>query len=334
MKRILAILTTVSFLAGCSGAGGPAEYARTEPLMSTFVQLKASSSERSAGELKSAVDGVFDLARELEERFSVYAAGSEINRLNLSKRMEVSPELFALLKEAKRISRLTGGEFDVTVAPVLKDKGFYADMPSAVRESIPDGLSGIGWENIELEDETSLATLRNNAWVDLSGIAKGYIVDSMVSFLREKGVDFFMINAGGDIFCARKTDGAPWRVGLREPGRNSIIITLDLKDMAVATSGDYENVIMDKRTGRAVSHIIDPSDDEAKPEVPSSVTVIAPTCVEADALATGMMAMGEARALKAADGMEGVEIITAAGTGRGKGLHFSRGAEKFISGAR
>ena len=329
MRRISFLLITALLMGGCSGAAGPAEYARTEPLMSTYVQVKASSIRYSAGELKNIVEAALSLARDMDEKLSVYRPGSELNGLNLSKKRKVSRELYALLERSKMVSSLTEGEFDVTVAPVLKRNGFYDDMPREILDNVPAELSGVGWRNIELNAPDE-ARLLNGAWVDLSGIAKGYIVDVMSSYLEEKGVSDFMVNAGGDIYCGSKR-GGPWKVGLRRPGGEEVLMALDVERMAVATSGDYENVVFDENTGKALSHIIDPSGDLPMPEVPSSVTVIASECALADALATGMMAMGPERALDLADRTEGVEIIAVGGSPGGDEILFSKNAEKFVS---
>jgi len=102
--------------------------------------------------------------------------------------------------------------------------------------------------------------------------------------------------------------------------------------MAVATSGDYENVVIDRKSGEYISHIIDPSGEKAKREIPSSITVIAPTCAEADALATGMMAMDKDKAIALADTLKDVEIIAIECPGGRRSMNFSKGAAKYVVG--
>jgi thiamine biosynthesis lipoprotein len=311
MKKLLCVTTAALVLTGCS-AQGPKSYTRTVPVMNTFVQVKViSDTGRSRGELKRIVDGSLALARDLEKKFSIYDPKSEINRLNIGKKLRVSDELFDLLSKANRISELTGGEFDITIAPVMKANGFYGDMPRELLGRIPAGTGGVGWQNVALSYKGRTVSLKNKAWVDLSGIAKGYIVDRMAAFLREKGVKSFLVNAGGDIYCSEKEKDGSWNVGLREPGTSRILISIPIKDNAIATSGDYENVALDKDTGEKMSHIVDPAGRRMIREKASSVTVIAPTCTKADALATAFMAMGRERALELADGMKNITVIVA-----------------------
>lgn len=332
MKRAICIFFSVIVFTGCSRIEGKNDYSRTVALMDTFVQVKVVASGHRREELVKTVDEVLERARELEKKFSAFDPESEVNALNTAGMRKVSPVLFDLIKKAGKISLITDGEFDITVAPVLKADGFYKNMPAQIRDKIPDGFDGVGWKNVVLKPGSRNILLRNGAWIDLSGIAKGYIVDQMSGFLREKGVTGFLINAGGDIYCGAKGASDVWKIGVREPGQRKIVITLDVKDMAVATSGDYENVVVDKETGKPISHIIEASHDKARGEVPSSITVIASTCTEADALATGMMAMGRERAIALADNMEDVSIIVIECPGGRQTMDFSRDAAKYLAG--
>jgi len=318
-------------LSGCSRAEAPAVYGRTEPIMGTFVQVKVSAPGLSAEELSGLVDGAMSEAREMEKIFSAFDPASEINRLNAAGGGEASGELFRMIAESIRISRLTGGEFDVTVSPLLKADGFYAAMPAGLRASMPDTPESVGWMNIKLSGDGKTIELDKRAWLDLSGIAKGYIVDRMAEALKAGGAADVMVNAGGDIYCGVKSGGVKWRIGIREPGGGTVVLALEVSGAGVATSGDYENVVEDRKTGKMIAHIIDPSRDEAIPERFSSVTVIAPTCTEADALATGMMAMGPDRALELADRLDGIEMIYVEGKGPSARITLSAGADAYIA---
>ncbi|MEA3489664.1 MAG: FAD:protein FMN transferase [Candidatus Omnitrophota bacterium] len=329
-KRLIPFILAVLLTAGCSSGDSSGVYSRTEPLMGTFVQVKAAGPDLSRAKFRIAVDGAFELARKLETRFSVFDPSSEVNLLNISGRLRTSPELYDLIKESNDVSRITGGEFDITVSPALKADGFYKEMPAQVRDKMPDSFEGVGWRNIELDAGGGSVTLRNRAWIDLSGIAKGYIVDRMTGYLKEREVTELMINAGGDIYCGSGKNGEKWKVGVRKPASGDIILVLGIEDMAVATSGDYENVVFDRKKGEVISHIIDPSTDEAKAEIPSSVTVIALSCARADALSTGMMAMGRDKALALADSLEDVEIIVVECPEGRHLVSFSGNAERYV----
>ncbi len=331
MKRFIAAVLGLSLVTGCALPGESGRFSRTETLMDTFVQVKAVSASHSREKIAEAVNEAFGLGRQLEKKFSAYDTESEVNALNRAKSLAVSPELFNLLITANRVSLITEGEFDVTVAPVMKANGFYGDMPADLLKDIPDDFSGVDWRNVKIRMDKHKILLVNNAWIDLSGIAKGYIVDRMSDHLRGKGIEGFMVNAGGDMYCGSKGKNGDWRIGVRKPGAKNIVMTLDIGDMAVATSGDYENVAIDKETGEIVSHIVDTRVDKPVKEKASSVTVITPSCARADALATGMMAMGREKALALADTLEDVEIIAIECNPEGQSTYYSRNAKKYLS---
>ncbi|MGB3111349.1 MAG: FAD:protein FMN transferase, partial [Candidatus Omnitrophota bacterium] len=312
-----------------TGSRDTAEYSRTVPLMGTFVQIKAYANGLAGKKLPEEVDEALKLARELEKKFSIWDPGSEINKLNIAGMNVVSLELFNLVNKSKRINHVTGGTFDITVAPILKANGFYEKMPAEIRDKIPDDFGGVGIKNVTLKLDNSI-WLRNGAWIDLSGIAKGNIVDSMIELFKQKDIENVMINAGGDLYCGNKSGKKPWIVGIREPGSEKILLKLAVRDMAVATSGDYENVVIDKKTGEVMSHIIDPFRDKPLKETYSSVTVIAPECTDADALATGMMVMNKEDAISLADQMKDVSIIVVTISGGKRIVDFSEGAEKYV----
>ena len=299
--------------------------------MGTFVQVKAMSRDMNQDDICEAVEGAFTLAREIESKVSVYDAESELNNLNFSGKMKVSLDVLDVLIVAKKINDLTSGAFDPTIAPILKRNGFYGGMPLEVLERIPEGDGGVGFHNVWINTESGVVSLDNGAWLDLSGLVKGYIVDRMASFLKEKGVKIFLVNAGGDIYCAKGPSGKKWRVGIREPGTEEITAVLEIENYAVATSGDYENVIVDGEHRKIISHIADPSLLMTTEMTPLGFTVIGPDCVTADGLATGMTVMGHENALKTAEGIAGVEVIAVISPENEDAVFMSSGADKYIS---
>ena len=126
--------------------------------------------------------------------------------------------------------------------------------------------------------------------MDLGGIAKGYGVDRAVAALRAHGIEHGLVNVGGDLYAlGERPDGSAWRVGVRDardPTR--IERTLELSNAAVATSGDYEQFF--DHAGRRYHHLLDPRTGEPIQTRTHSVTIVQPTCMQADAAATASFA--------------------------------------------
>lgn len=156
-------------------------------------------------------------------------------------------------------------------------------MPEELIDSIPDGTAGVGWENVGIDEARGTVTLQSGAWIDLSGIAKGYIADRMSDLLKEGGIEDFIVDAGGDM-CCRSFRPEGWIIGVRDPRGQDIALKLRMVSGAVATSGDYENV-MPGGDGGFVAHIVDTDTDKVIERRFYSVTVIADTCAKADAFA-------------------------------------------------
>ena len=329
---IISVVIGTLFQTGChSKFAGGVEVSRTVPLMGTFVHVKVISHDIGRKDINGQISKVFSLARTLEEKLSVYDAGSELNKLNFSGSMKVSSDILDVLIAAENINTLTSGAFDPTIAPILKRNGFYNGMPRDILDRIPEDDEGVGFHNVLINKETGFVSLENGAWLDVAGIAKGYIVDKMASFLTARGFETFLVNAGGDIYCGKGPSGKKWRIGIREPGKEEINTVLEMEFCAVATSGDYENFIVDGDYNRTMSHIADPSTLMITETAPLGFTVISPVCVTADGLATGMIVMGAKKALETVECIDGVDlIIISRAEGKGSVL-MSSGSEIFLS---
>ena len=185
--------------------------------------------------------------------------------------------------------QITGGAFDITVKPLIDlfETRFRAGKEPS-RHEIKKVLSATGMEHIRFDGE-SLRLARKNMGITLDGIAKGYIVDCASRLLKEKSVSNHLINAGGDIRTSGMASGNnPWTIALQDPanksGRKSV---LQVGSGAVATSGNYE-VYYDQE--KVFHHIVDTSTG-CSPTRFASVTVKAPTVMEADALSTSIFVM-------------------------------------------
>jgi thiamine biosynthesis lipoprotein len=313
MKKILVvILSTVVFFSGC----GAREFKRTRILMGTLVKISVVDRDKSPEQIKKAIDKAFFEIENIDRLMSVYRSESEVSRLNRLKQgrmMAVSDELLEVIRRSIRISRLSLGAFDLSSAPLVElwgfgRKGKREDLPSP--EEIKESLSTVGYRKIIIDKrKKEIGFAQQGMKIDLGGIAKGYAVDKAIEILKKEKIDNALIDAGGDLYClGLNAKKIPWVIGIKDPRHSwRVIRTLKLRDRACATSGDYENFFL--KNGRRFSHLIDPRTGWPVQNGIISVTVLAPSCLEADALATAVFVLGERKGLKLIDGLAKTEAI-------------------------
>jgi len=288
--------------------------------MGTLVEIKAVAAERPAEEIDRAVEAAFDAVRRVDSLMSTYNEDSELSRVNREAHKEpvqISPETTEVIAKAIELSGKTDGAFDITVMPLLEIWGFAKGGEKSVptQTLIDEKLQFVGCNLIELDSAKREIGLKTEGTsIGLGGIAKGYAVDAAVSSLVAAGVDSAIVNAGGDLYClGNKMPGQGWRVGVRNPAvKNVLLGYVRIADKAIATSGDYENYfIVD---GVRYSHILDPRTGRPSSGGPHSVTVVADTCADADALATAVFVLGRTDGLELLEKLPGTEGIVVTGT--------------------
>jgi FAD:protein FMN transferase len=292
--------------------------------MGTYLELTVS--ETAGGHVLPAA---LDAARRVEERMSYFLPASELSRLNATAAgapVPLSAELRAVLETARATHLLTHGSFDPSVPPLLEAWGFREGRPTRVpsREDVRVALARVGLGRLTLAGDTATLNAQDMA-LDLGGIAKGYGADRAAAALAAAG-QTGLVNAGGDIRAAGpQPDGSPWRIGVRDPLRpDGLLATLELSGAtAVATSGTYEQYA--ELDGRRVSHIVDPRSGETTTEVVSA-TILAPTAMQADALATACIVLPAAEGLRVLATLPGVEgLLVRQRTGGGHAVETTSG---------
>jgi thiamine biosynthesis lipoprotein len=238
---------------------------------------------------------------EVNACFSTYDPQSELARLNASRSTEpvaASAPLVAVLGQALEIARNTDGAFDPTVLPLVNLYGFGPDgrEPRADEAALARAQERIGYTKVEIIDGRSVRKAQPDVEIDLNAIAPGYGVDEVCRALERVQVASYMVEIGGEVRCrGRKPDGAHWLIGIERPPRadeppGGAIETVELDDLALATSGSYRN--FRHAGGKAVHHIFDPRTGRNAPSDVVSVSVRASTCALADGLATALMVLG------------------------------------------
>jgi thiamine biosynthesis lipoprotein len=207
----------------------------------------------------------------------------------------VSPDVRDALVTANQVSEWTSGTFDVTFAALgdlwkfdTQNKDNTVPDPREVAKR----LALINYRDLQVDEKAGTAFLRRKGMrVNLGGIGKGYAVDRAVEILRKRGLENFMIQAGGDLYVSGQKGDRPWRLGIRDPRgpADKIFAALDLSNGTFSTSGDYERFFL--KDGRRYHHIIDVRVGQPAREC-RSVTLVTDRAVIADALAKGVFILG------------------------------------------
>lgn len=311
---LLFIISFILCIAGCER-----RFKETKFLMSTIVEITAVGSEQNC---QQAMEQAFEEIERIDRLMNVYNADSEISRINNSagkSSVQVSSDTLEVINQSLRISSLTGGAFDITILPLMELWEFGEKMEENDLKRVPsdneiqEKLKLVDYRKVAIDAAHSAVMLSSpGRRLDVGGIAKGYAVDKVVQTLKTAGIRSALVNAGGDIYAmGSPPDKDSWKVGIQHPRRRAELLgTLELKDKAVATSGDYENFfevngkrychIMNPRTGRPVEGIM-------------SVTIVAETTTEADALATSVFPLGADDGMKLIEKMDGVDGIIITG---------------------
>ena len=269
-------------------------------LMGTFWEV--TSPDKKAGRI------VFNEVSRIEGLLSKYRKDSEVYRLNETGKLKVSPETFSIIKKSKEISAKTDGAFDITVAPLIDLWGFTGqNFQVPAKHKIDAALKLVGNDKIILhEKDNSVEFKKPGVKIDLGGIAKGFTLDCAVEKLKEAGIKDCLIDAGGQIYALGNKFGKPWKIAVKDPGKNGLAETLVLKNRSASTSADYEQFFV--KDNKSYGHIIDPKTGFPVESNIGAFTVISDNATEADALSTAIFVLGEGKETELLSKFPQVEI--------------------------
>lgn len=255
--------------------------------------------------VQAVVEEAFALVNTSMSTYDPASGISQFNALSAEEPMVMDWDFTYVFNEAARITELSDGAYDVTVAPLVDLWGFGPEGPRVVPgpEQVAALLASVGDGALTWDASTrTLVKHHSDTAIDLSSIAKGYAVDLGADALDDLGFEHFMLEVGGEI----QTRGASprgdlWRIAIERPvgGRGEVQAAIALTDTGVATSGDYRNFF--ELDGQRYSHLIDPRSGYPIAHDLVSVTVIHPSTALADAWATALSIMGSERGLELAE---------------------------------
>lgn len=222
----------------------------------------------NAVRLRAAGEEALDEIDRLEAQLSIYRSGSEIaevNRFAAAEPVRVSPEVFALLERARELSRLTGGAFDITIAPLVRCWGFMrGDGSRPTDEELGAARELVGIERLELnEADCTVRFQRHGMMLDLGSIGKGYALDKAAEILRDAGIERALLHGGTSTLISIGTDadGSPWKIAVdtgdpRDAAEKSVVAVVELVDESLSVSAvSGKSFILE---GKMFGHVLDP----------------------------------------------------------------------------
>jgi len=250
----------------------------------------------------------------IEKLFTTFKEDSQTNQINANAGIEpvkVDREVFDLIERSKRISGITQGAFDISYGSIDKslwnfDKSMTALPDEATAKQL---VRLINYRNIILDKENCTVFLKEKGMrIGFGGIGKGYAAERAKYILKQNGVESGIVNAAGDLTVwGNQPNGKAWTIGIVDPDTaHQPFSSLNVTDMAIATSGNYEKYVM--IGGKKYSHTIDPKTGYPVTGI-KSVTIISPNAEIADAMATPVMVMGISVGLDMINQMKNIACI-------------------------
>ncbi len=290
----------------------PQIFKRSAKLMGNRFELSVVAGDEKWANEK--IDAGIDEIKRIEKLLTTFSDDSETNQINHYAGIApvaVSRETFDLIKRSIRISEVTQGAFDITYGSVDKKLwNFDQNMTSLPdKDTAKQMVRLINFKNIVLDDEKCTVFLRETGMrIGFGGIGKGYAAERAKQIMKQEGVTSGVVNASGDLNAwGVQPNGKKWTIGIANPdSTHEIFSYMDITDLAVATSGNYEKFIM--VDGKKYSHTINPLTGLPVTGI-KSVTIITTNAEIADAMATPVMIMGIKTGLHMINQMKHIEAI-------------------------
>ncbi|MBR2661035.1 MAG: FAD:protein FMN transferase [Clostridia bacterium] len=264
-----------------------------------------------------------------EQKLSRTIEGSDVWKINHAEGqpVEVSDDTVAILQCAGKISGMTGGAFDVTIAPVSTIWDFTsgkAELPDA--EAIARAVELVDYTKITLNGNT--VALPEGMMIDLGGIAKGYIADRIKEYLEKRGVKHAILSFGGNVVAiGDKPDGTAWKVGIQDiDGKTGDYMMVSRNsDGSSVTSGIYERGF--DLDGVRYHHLLSTENGWPVQNELAAVTIFSKSSMEGDALSTAAFVLGTEEGRKLINSLDGIEAVFIS---RDRAVTYSAGAEAYI----
>ncbi len=241
-----------------------------------------------------AIDSILNA---IDLSMSTYQSNSVISAINRGETKAVDDHFWKVWRRSVEVWEETSGLFDVTIYPLISLWNFERKQQRIPDSTAIDSLLQYVGTELVIRAHKDSFSLPENVKLDFNAIAQGYTVDVICDYLEANGIEHYLVEVGGELRTKGKNiDDQIWRIGIEKPEEEKQHETFQkviaLKDAGLATSGSYRKFIEDTLTGMRYSHAVDPITGFATNDPLMSVTVIAPTAMDADAYATALLVMG------------------------------------------
>ena len=227
----------------------------------------------------------------IDDLYSTYKPSSSLSKLNAHQSVterSVPSSLFKMIQQSQSYAYQMNDAFDPSIFPLSQ---FYDFQKRSLNLSLDQVSEAVGIRNIQLVSPNIVLKKNPNVQLDLSSFIKGHAVDQLIRLINEYRITGAYVDIGGEIRASgEKPNNKPWTIGIQSPVDETVISILELNNQAIATSGNYLNYQV--INGQKVGHILDPRTLAPIEHDMLSVSVIANSCMDADAFATGLFVMG------------------------------------------
>ena len=299
-----AAAAAILLIAGCNGenssAAGGQNLVLEGKTMGTSWRVSAAGIDPArADTLRQKIQAQLDADDMQLSTWKTDSALMRFNRTTSTAPWPVPEAMADIVTQSLRIGEKTGGAMDITVGPLVNLWGFGPDKqplktPSAAQIAAAKARTGL--QHLAVINKSGSQYLQKDLpdlYVDLSTVGEGYAADHLAQLMSQEGISRYLVSVGGAL-VSRGTSGrgAPWRVAIQKPTdrENAVQAVVDINGHGISTSGSYRNYY--ELDGRRISHVIDPRTGAPIQHNLVSVTVIAPTALEADGWDTGLMVLG------------------------------------------
>ena len=310
MKKIILLLTAVSVILSASACSSPQ---KSESLSVTGMYFDTVVMVEAWGTDRETLEHCMEMCGTYEQMLSAHIETSEVSAINRAegKPVTVSEETADLIELGCSYGRLSGGLFDITIAPASSLWNFHNSENPCIPDAgeLSEAVSHIDYRCVQVDGCTVTLT-DPEAAIDLGGIAKGYIADRIKEYLESEGVEHALINLGGNMLAVGgRYDGTDFQIGIQKPfaQTGTVLAAVSVSDQSVVSSGNYERYF--EQNGKIYHHILDPGTGYPADTGLYQVTIISDSSAQGDALSTTCFLLGLDKGMELIQSLDGVEAV-------------------------